>query len=223
VTTDITESTCATPPQLARTASAATGSQPNVIVHEEISIQEARARYAKDGRDAVYPGYRSVIKSLVGDGYSGQFRNDSYADALFLTDIMFEHADKAVRMLTGGGGDGFIETLAARFEEMLERLQRVGGEVRIIMLSTEIPKFLQQLSERFASTLRIARAKASDKMKHFIVCDTHMVRLEELHDELTPATPASAIKANVTFNDRVQAKVAEDYFDTLWERVRQRP
>lgn len=186
------------------------------IMSPEMTVKQAQEEYFKCGEIAVHKGYRDLIKDLVANGYKEDIKNDSYFDALFLTDIMLDHTSKTVRMLTGMRSGDFVSTLMNRFVSTLERLKINGGFFKMILISEKIPDVLESLREKFPGVLSVSLAHAKKPLRHFIVCDTHMARIEELHETLTPETLASAIRAQVYFNGRERAQLVEGHFDALW-------
>ncbi len=185
-------------------------------MNETITIAEAQKRYRELGRESVYPGYRDVVERLVRDNFRGEIPNDSYADALFLTDVMFSNSKTSVRMLTGDGCDGFFETLESSLSAMLFRLKQSGGFFKIIVLAEKMPQTLDRYCREYSGTLDASLGRATQQMKHFIVCDSAVSRMEQPHGELTPETLATEIKATVSFSNPVSAKRLESYFDALW-------
>jgi len=184
-----------------------------------MTIKETIEKYRAEGKESVSPTLRALVDQMVATGARTEFKNDSYADALFLTDTMFEQSHACVRILTGVGGGEFLRALKKSFTAALERLKTVGGEARVVILDTpKIDDWLEGMRTRF-STLKIFRAKATGSIKHFIVCDSRMARLEDVHPAITPETPVEDIKANVFFNEPTKAKVYEDYFDSIWKIV----
>ena len=187
------------------------------------SVGDAIAAYKKEGKDSVSPAFRSIIRGMIETNTKTEFANDSYFDALYLTDVMFGRAEQSVRLLTGPGLDKFLEALEKPFRDLLERLTKTGGFVRVVMLGSTMPANLLALCKEFNKVLTIHRASTKEQLKHFIVCDSRMARLEEPHGDITESSLATEIKARVYFNDPVKAEVFEKYFDTIWETVAQFP
>lgn len=186
----------------------------------KLTIKEASLRYQKFGNDAVYPGYRELISQAVKSGRRLEFKNDSYLDALFLTDIMLQRAEKHIRFFSGAQADGFLSTLKASFESAIERIQLNEGFVRVVLLSHETPKLFLSFQERFKGIFDFALANASAPVKHFIVCDSILSRIEEPHPPLEPDMPADAIRATVYFNEPDESRRLESQFDYIWNLVR---
>lgn len=189
-----------------------------------ITVRAAAEQYERaNGGDSVSPALREVINQLIDGNVKTEFSNDSYLDALVLTDVMFHRSTSSVRLLTGAGVDGFLGTLKTTFTETLERLKQSQGIVKIIVLGKELPAWLDELVKRYTGTLQICRAMPTTKIRHFIVCDSKMSRLEEVHDEISDETDATTIKARVSFNEPGRAQVLENYFDMLWNTVEKFP
>jgi hypothetical protein len=190
---------------------------------QNLTIGEAIRIYTTDGTDCMSPTFRDMVQQMIDKGVKTEFANDSYLDALFLTDVMFTRASRSVRLLTGKGADGFLKTLSDRFETMLERFAKTEGRVKIILVADVLPAWLTSLVQRFPQVLQVACASASRPVKHFIVCDSKMARLEEIHGELHQHTPATDIKARVFFNEPETASVFEGYFEQIWSVVSKYP
>jgi hypothetical protein len=184
-----------------------------------MTVAEAVNLYQANGGGSASPALREVINQLIDGNVKTEFENDSYLDALTLTDVMFHRTNKSVRLLTGPGADGFLGVLKATFVEMLERLKNSGGFVRILLLSNEVPGWLKGLTQQYDKTLTIRCALAAEPVEHFIVCDTKMARQEEVHGAISKESKATAIKARVSFNKPGQAEVLESYFDSMWKKV----
>jgi hypothetical protein len=175
-----------------------------------LTISEAIEKYKKLGENSVYQSYRDLIVKMIDNGLQTDFENDSYLDALYLTGVMFNRSQNSIRLFTGSNGDGFLKVLSQSFESALERIKKANGSVKIILLTSELPIWLDDLKRKYQSTLDIVLAKAIAPVKHFILCDSKMARLEEPHAELKPETPATAIKAKVYFNDPQRCKSLAD-------------
>ncbi len=144
------------------------------------------------------------------------YPNDSYGDALRLTEVMLRHTHRQFVILTGGACGGFYITLLDPLRDALNRIRDSGGKGRMIILSETYPEWLRALAEDYKGTLEIASANPSLPKKHFIVCDSTMVREEELHGELTLSSKADLIKAKVHFNNPAKGNELEGMFDSLW-------
>jgi len=185
---------------------------------ENLTIQQAQSFYAHAGN---YRIFRDLLQRTVSSPTRIEFDNDSYLDALFLTELMFDRTRREMRILSGPAGDGFLSTLAAPFEVALQRVSEAKGFIRIILLSKEVPPFLEEIRKRFADVLFISLAQAANPVKHFIVCDSQIARLEEEHGELKPDTLASEIKAKVYLNAPEKAVWLEKFFDSVWAKLRE--
>lgn len=184
------------------------------------TVPEAQREYQRRGEAMIHPGYRTLIESLLKSGFEGPIPNKSYLDALFLTEFMFNQVERSFMMLSGAGADGFLSTLRDPFEEMLSRLAVSGGEARVIVLSESLPTCLQEMELRHGNILKFVLARAlSGPIAHFFVCDSRMVRREDIHEPISDDTPITAITATVYLNNKVEAKRAEDLFTALWNRL----
>lgn len=188
-----------------------------------MTIDEALSQYKTSAEGFDSSALREVINQLIDDNVKTDFENDSYLDALILTDVMFRRSNSSVRLLTGPGLDGFLGALQSTFVKTLERLSKSGGTVKILLLSKDIPAWLSDLSEKFKNTVTIRRATATKPINHFIVCDSKMSRQEDVHPPITGASDVTAIKARVSFNETGKAEVLENHFDAMWKTVESFP
>jgi hypothetical protein len=184
---------------------------------EILTIEDAINAYR--GSSAEAEGYRSLITLLIDAGFSQPFKNDSYYDALVLTEAMLNRSNHRIKLLTGPACDGFYSALSVHFMNALQRIHNAGGEVKMIILGTCFPPALGELVKKFPGTFQIALAKPLTKLRHFIVCDSKIVRVEEYHEELSANSGAHEIKADVNFNNPSQGKMLETYFDSIWSAV----
>ena len=86
----------------------------------------------------------------------------------------------------------------------------------MIVMSHQYPEWLKALVEDFNGTFEIACVNSNQREKHFIVCDSKMVREEELHGELTLSSKADLVKAKVNFNEPSKGKYLESLFESIW-------
>lgn len=184
-----------------------------------MNVTDAIKQYQANGDAPTGTALREVINQLIDENIKTDFSNDSYLDALVLTDVMFHRCNSSVRLLTGGGGSSFLSTLKSTFVGAISRLAQSKGIARILLLDSPVPDWLAELAKAYPKTLTIRRAASPEPIRHFIVCDSNMSRHEEIHAPITDTTPATAIKARVSFNEPGRAKVLENYFDSMWETV----
>ena len=88
----------------------------------------------------------------------------------------------------------------------------------MIVHAPEYPEWLEVLAQEFAGTFTLARLNTAETLQHFIVCDSKIVRVENVHAKLTPDSPADAIKADVVFNEPEKGRELEQRFAVLWEQ-----
>ena len=190
------------------------------VAHSPMTIKDAIVRFQTERDSCASPALREVINDMIDRNIKTEFSNDSYPDALTLTDVMFSRSTQNIRMLTGAQGDGFLKALKDSFVKALDKIKLNGGRVRVIVLG-QTNRCLDELQRTYPETLEVIPAHANSLIKHFTVCDSRMARMEEVHEALTDETLASAIKARVCFNDPVQAKALEEFFDQIWNRLKQ--
>lgn len=150
--------------------------------------------------------------------------NDSYMDALLLTDYMFKRTSNNILMLTGHDNEVcFLETLKDTFIETLERIKNNGGKVKIIFIAESVPESIKTTFEKYYnSTLECIAVKLKNDypVKHFIACDSRMVREEDIHPTLTDASPANIIKAKMYFNNKTKNQINTSLFNLIWAQVK---
>ena len=186
---------------------------------KKMTIADAIARYTAQGTDTISPAFQSLVNRMIDSNEQTEFANDSYLDALYLTDVMFGRSKATIRLLTGPGLDQFLTAIKESFLGALKRFKIGGGVINIILLHTELPAWLEQIKTEYESVLGICLAYSTKPIKHFIVCDSKMARLEEIHPPITPDSLATEIKARVYFNEPEKATVFEQRFDAIWGLV----
>jgi hypothetical protein len=180
----------------------------------EEAIQQFKTEQAQNSGRAL----REVVNFNVDHNIKTEFNNDCYLDALRLTSFMFGRTHESVRMLTGSSVDFFLSELDKSFTDALKRIAENQGEFRVIVLGKAINS-LKKIRDTHGSVFKFIEAQSSVPLRHFLVCDSNMVRLEELHGPLDLKTEATAVKARVHFCDLIRAKMLEENFDGLWEKL----
>ena len=188
--------------------------------HHIFTVGDAQEQFRNSTEQTT--GYRDLITLLIDTGFDKPFQNDSYFDALVLTDVMFRRSKQSVEILTGPALDGFLCELKESFIELLKRLKEVGGKVRIIVLCDKKPEQLKtlELMRQFPDTLNIAFGTQTKPLQHFIVCDSRIVRVENIHEPITKSTRADEIKAEVYFNDPQKARTLKTFFNAVWTTLK---
>jgi hypothetical protein len=187
-----------------------------------VTIGHAQAWYAQADGVVRASALREVINLMIQSNVKTEFENDSYLDALVLTEVMFARSNNSIKMFTGPNCEGFLKTLKDSFISAAQRLNAVKGKVRILMISNKVPDSLQELKSKYPDTLEIALAQikeGADPISHFFVCDSKMARVEQPHGPLDPGTPINAIKARVFFNDVGLAKMLDGKFSAMWNVI----
>jgi hypothetical protein len=166
---------------------------------------------------------RQAVNVTIDNKIRTDFNNDSYADALVLTEIMLCRTHHRLCVFTGDNEGGFFRTLKKFLEKALDRIEANNGVARFIVLSKELPSCLIELLAKFPQTLQVMRASTDGKVHHFIVSDSTMARMEEPHDPLTDNSLADEIKAKVFYNEPAVSKYLETQFDSMWNVVKEFP
>jgi hypothetical protein len=162
---------------------------------------------------------RQLIGSMIEDGRPIHFENDSYFDALVLSEVMFDRSNQSIRLFTGEACVKFLQALQRSFLAAINRLAHSGGKVQILMVASEVPQMFSTLRTRYPSTFEVALAKIREgaEVGHFFVCDSKMGRIEEPHPPLTRNSPVNAIHATVYFNDPPAARMLDAKFAAYWK------
>jgi hypothetical protein len=188
-------------------------------IQQPDTVAQAKKLYLECGRDAIYPGFREIVCGAIDSNAKVEFENDSYLDALFLTDIMFSKAQREIRMMTGSLGEGFLKALEGSLDGALQRITAARGHARIIFVNSAFPEQLVAVHKKFPA-LEFRGATAPGDVSHFITCDSVMAREEQPHKPLSDDAPISAIKAKVYFNNPEKTGVIDGFFDTVWAKLR---
>jgi len=90
----------------------------------------------------------------------------------------------------------------------------------IILNSQDNLEYLKSLIEKFPQTFEMTTCTSTSDVNHFIVCDSRMIRIEELHPPLdTSDATDEMVKAKVNFNDPLRAKHHMGLFDAIWQAL----
>jgi hypothetical protein len=194
-----------------------------MAMNSDMRISEAIASYKAHGDQYYGQAIREAMNTLAEIESTEPLHNDSYVDALFLTDIMLQRTYRTMDVLTGNCVDQFFDVLSTNFVNALDRIKNMkDGLARFIILDSDgkVPAFLQKfINAGYPIKIHFAKSVPDAKVSHLIVCDKKMVRDEEYHDELVDIEniPASAIRADVYLNSPIDARIKTDYFDGLWK------
>lgn len=195
-----------------------------VSASQSVTIGDALVWYGHADGIVRASALREVINQMIHNNVKTDFENDSYLDALVLTEIMFERCERSVKLFTGAGCEDFLKALSASFTSALERLKSAGvGKIQVIILSDKKPEFLADLEARYKGTLEVALAMAKEAIGHFFVCDGKMARVEKPHGVLLKNTPVNAIQAKVHFNNTIVGNILDTRFDVYWDIVSPKP
>jgi hypothetical protein len=181
-----------------------------------LGIEDVIKAYREKRSEAVHPDFRNLVEALRKSGYSGEISNHDYLDALFLTDLMFKDTRQTLRILCGSAVNDFIEVLNDSFESALKKIMVNSGQAKVILFSNSVPMVIKQFQEKY-NILKVFLARSPKPMKHFIVCDSRMLRLEEIHEPLKSNTPSNAVNAAVYFNNGPKSRLAENMFESVWQ------
>jgi len=186
------------------------------------SITATQDLFRERGARAVVPALSIQLAEMAIDHELPELiENHCYADALFLTDLMFQHSKKSIDILTGNCGGEFLRTLSKNFTDAIGRIAARGGMVRVIQLNpTAKAEFFPELRKKYPGTFEFRFGSSKTEIKHRIVCDQKMVRLEDIHGEIKEKTDPNTINANVWFKNTVEAKKHSAYFEAVWNRLK---
>lgn len=122
-------------------------------------------------------------------------------------------------MLNGiSKGCDWLEVLRGNLVAALKRIKSSGGFLKAIFVGEGVaPDSIIELRKEFKGTVQFVTATSPKPIKHFIICDNYMLRLEELHNPITPDTPSDDIHASVYLDSPVRAKEKAKEFDEIWD------
>ena len=183
------------------------------------TIQEVIDDYKAEGAESIDKDYRDIVDIIRKGRYDIEIPNNDYSHALWLSNLMFQGTSKNIRMLNGiSSGCDCFEVLKDSLAIALQRIERCGGYLKAIFVGEgDIPGSIVQLREEFGDTIQFITATTSKPIKHFIACDDNKVRLEELHDRITPDMESDQIKASVYLNSPARTRETIEKFDTIWD------
>src|SRR6266487_2030889 len=121
-----------------------------------MTIEEAKNLYSDKTNRSLLSGYRDLIKALIAGGFAEPFKNDSYFDALVLTEEMFENSHQKMCLLTGASGDGFLSQLITPLGHALKRIGNSGGTARLLLHASTLPPTIVELEKKYAGTFKSA-------------------------------------------------------------------
>jgi len=182
-------------------------------------MKEVLDAYKAEGADAVDAEYRILSSALCRNASDENIPNTNYLHGLFLTDLMLQRARHHIRILDAASGFASVSVLKSSFDSALQRMKEAGdGYLRVILLGKKTCPVLSQLHNKFGDkVVQYLFARTSTSMRHFIVIDGRMSRIEEVHEPVSGQSPADLIKAIVCFNNKNRAKAWSEYFDRLWD------
>lgn len=166
---------------------------------------------------------RQAVNVTIDNRIRTAFNNDSYVDALVLTEIMLTRTNHRLCVFTGDGEGGFFRILENFLEKALERIDANNGIARFIVLSKTVPSCLAEMLVKFPKRLQVMLAGTNGPAHHFIVSDSTMARMEEPHQPLTENSMADEIKAKVFYNEPAVSDFLEKQFQSIWNIVKDFP
>ncbi len=190
----------------------------------QTTIGEIQDIFIKLGHEHfVNKGIVTTFKLLrQNSSYNTLINNDSYLDALMLTEGMFSITNNNLRILTGGASDvSFFDVLKDSLKSALERITSNSGIAKIIVLDGMIPKELKKLQSEY-NVLKIAKGRKKNNISigHMIVADS-MVREEIEHEPINLKSKANLINAKIYPNNEPLASIKRNLFDSYWKVVTQ--
>ena len=200
-------------------ASRRCGTQPMSEHMDTLTVEGCQELFQKYG-DIFLADTREVVRAIRNSNSDDGLTNSNYFHALTLTHVMLEHTSYNFRMLTGPDGDDFLKCLSNAFRDMLKRVKSVGDKARVILLDGT-PDHILKLKEDFGDVFdfKTAAVVGDESVRHFIVCDDDMTRIEQPHGRVQCADSAASIKAKVNFSDRAKARIYASQFDRLWDML----
>lgn len=184
-----------------------------------MTIQEVIDSYKAEGAESIDKDYRDIVDIIRKARYDMEIPNNDYSHALWLSNLMFQGTSKNIRMLNGiSSGCDCFDVLKDSLTIALQRIKRSGGYLKAIFVGEgNVPESIVQLRKEFGDTVQFVTATASKPIKHFIACDDNKLRLEELHDRITPDMDSNQIKASVYLNSLARTRETIKEFDAIWD------
>ena len=198
-------------------ASRRCGTQPMSDHMDTLTVERCQDLFKRHG-DIFLADTREVVRAIRKSNSDDGLTNSNYFHALTLTHVMLEHTSYNFRMLTGPDGDDCLRCLGSAFRDMISLVKNAGNKARVIMLDCT-PKHILKFKEDFGDVFDFKTATASEgsDIRHFIVCDDDMTRIEQPHDRVQSKDSAASIKAKVNFSDKAKARIYTSQFDRIWE------
>ncbi len=148
--------------------------------------------------------------------------NSTLEHAVYLTDLLFEKAEKSVKILTG--------TLSERFFnhqgmiESFKKLVKKNISIKVIVWhKIKMDEILDTLKSDFGGKVEIKTVDSEriqeNWVKHFAVVDKKGYRIEDLHNPEDENDEDSIVKGNVNFYNPPVAKKLEETFDAIWQKI----
>ena len=182
-----------------------------------MKIGQIERLYAKNGINEIRTDYRAIVETLRRLKRQEPIRNDDYLHGLYLTDLMFASTRQHIRMLTGTGESNWLALLEPTLVKTLARMREARGFLKAIFVGEgKLPLGIHGLREQFGELIQIQKARAESPIRHFITCDSYMLRLESVHPPITPDMDSDLIKADVYFNNVAKTRTTEKEFDRIW-------
>lgn len=182
----------------------------------KITIKETIDDYIALKKCVAGETLRSLFELAINenDKVGGFVKNDTYFHALFLTEMMFQKTSESLFIFCGRDVARFINTIKGAFLGCCERIMENNGPVRIVSQvfnpsdEENALNALKSLANEVRSKYEkidlkgmVIRDNNDEKLNHFIVCDSKMLRIEELHDPLNDDSSAGDISAKVYFDN----------------------
>jgi len=190
-----------------------------------MTIQEVVEKYKAEGHNFIEEDYRDIVEVIRQNRLDFEIPNSNYSHFLYLTELMFQGTSKNICMLNGmRTGCDWLDVLQGSLTGAIERIKNNGGSLRAIFVGeSDAPQSIVDLHDKFRDTVQFITATATKPIKHFIACDNHMLRDEELHKPITPEMDSREIKATVYLDNPAETRIVIEKFDTFWNYLQKQP
>lgn len=184
-----------------------------------MKIGEVEKLYEEKGAEEVDQDYRDLVDAFRRLELKEPIPNSDYLHGLYLTDLMFKTTNRSIRILSGTGQSNWLEVLRDSLSKAVARIKARGQFLKAIFVGEGgPPKGILKLQEMFGTeTVQFVIAKTSKPFNHFIACDSRKLRLEDIHEPITPQMDSSEIVASVYLNNPAKTKSKEEDFDYIWD------
>ena len=169
-----------------------------------------------------FKNYAEMVDYNIAHESTEVFGNFSTEHASYIVTRFLENAKKTVIILSGG----FVDVtptrgLCALLKQTALRLVENDGSIRIITANGEKNSDIERIRDEIGCgkiEYIPARYSGTTPLKHFMVIDGKMYRLENAHETLSDG---AELHAEVCCNGREKAAQLTEFFDRVWHLLKE--